>query len=54
MLSILFSRPIIFIVGVLLGAFVLRRNPIAGAKTLDALEKAYIDAKSKLIAKVRK
>jgi hypothetical protein len=40
--------------GILLGAFALRRNPIVGAKTLDELEKVYHDTKLKMVSKLRK
>lgn len=48
------SHLVVLVLGILFGAFALRRNPIKGAKTLDELETVYQSTKNKLLAQVRK
>jgi hypothetical protein len=54
MLTSFLTNAVVLIIGILLGGFIFRRDPVSRAKTLDALEKAYADAKSKLTAKAHK
>lgn len=44
----------VLVLGILFGAFALRRNPVEGAKTLDELETVYQKTKADLLAKLRK
>ena len=53
-LTVLVLVVLAFGLGTLFGAFVLRRNPLKGAKTLDDLENAYKKTKADLLAKLRK
>lgn len=54
MLQSTISHITVFVLGVLFGAFALRRNPVKGAKSLDELEQAYKDTKAKILSKLRK
>lgn len=54
MLHSLFTHTAALVIGVLLGAFALRRNPLKGARSLDELELFYRDAKARLLTKLRR
>lgn len=54
MLHLAVSHLAVFALGALFGAFVLRRNPLKGARTLDELERFYREAKSRLLTKQRR
>lgn len=48
------SHLTVFVLGAIFGAFVLKRNPLKGARTLDELELFYRDARARLLAKLRR
>lgn len=48
MILTVFTHLVVFLLGALAGALLLRNNPLKGAQSLDQLETAYEEAKAKL------